>query len=74
MLSEYGSLVDELKAKDKHFAAILQKHEELNNKIDEVEAGREHLEQLDLEKLKKEKLILKDEAYALISAYKKEKQ
>ena len=31
------------------------------------------MEQLELEKLKKEKLKLKDEAYAMILEYKKEK-
>jgi uncharacterized protein YdcH (DUF465 family) len=71
MLSQYMDIIPKIKETNPHFAAIFEKHEELNAKIDEVEAGREHLEQEELEVLKKEKLKLKDEAYSIIVEYQK---
>lgn len=71
MLHEYRDIITKLKVDNAHFAKIFEKHNELDDTISEVEAGREHMEQLELETLKKEKLKLKDEAYAMIIEYKK---
>lgn len=70
MLHEYREEISALKQENAHFAKIFEKHNELDQQIDNVEAGREHMEQLELEKLKKEKLKLKDEAYAMIMEHK----
>ena len=51
------------------FAKIFEKHNELDDKI---EKDGMHFEQIELEKMKKEKLKLKDEAYNMIMEYKKE--
>jgi uncharacterized protein YdcH (DUF465 family) len=72
MLHEYRDIITKLKQEDAHFAKIFEKHNDLDQRILDIEEGREHLEQLELERLKKEKLLLKDEAYALIIKYKKE--
>lgn len=72
MLSEYRDLIPELKASNAHFAKIFEKHNELDQQITDIEEGRGHMEQIELEKLKKEKLRLKDEAYSLMSEFKKE--
>jgi uncharacterized protein YdcH (DUF465 family) len=72
MLHEYRDIISKLKTENAHFAKIFEKHNELDDKIREVEEGREHMEDLELEKMKKEKLKLKDEAYAMILEYKKE--
>lgn len=72
MLHEYRDVISKMKVEDAHFAKIFERHNELDDKVTEVEDGREHMEQLELEKLKKEKLKLKDEAYAMILKYKKE--
>jgi len=72
MLHEYRDIISKLKQENAHFAKIFEKHNELDDKITEVEEGREHMDDLELEKLKKEKLKLKDEAYAMILEYKKE--
>ena len=72
MLHEYRDIISKLKQENAHFAKIFERHNELDDKIAEIEAGREHMEQFELEKLKKEKLKLKDEAYAMILEYKKE--
>jgi uncharacterized protein YdcH (DUF465 family) len=71
MLHEYRDIISKIKVENAHFAKIFEKHNELDQKITDVEEGREHLEQLELEALKKEKLRLKDEAYAMIMNYKK---
>ncbi len=72
MLHEYRDIISKLKQENAHFAKIFEKHNELDDRITEIEEGREHLDDLELEKLKKEKLRLKDEAYAMILKYKKE--
>jgi uncharacterized protein YdcH (DUF465 family) len=72
MLHEYRDIISKLKVENAHFAKIFEKHNELDDLITEVEEGREHMDDLELEKLKKEKLRLKDEAYAMILQYKKE--
>ena len=73
MLHEYREEITALKQENAHFAKIFEKHNDLDDKIADVEAGREHMEGLDLETLKKEKLKLKDEAYAMIMEFKKAK-
>lgn len=74
MLHEYREEISELKQQDAHFAKIFEQHNELDQKIKNVEEGREFLDDYELEVLKKKKLALKDEAYAMIMAYRKQKQ
>jgi len=74
MLHEYRDIISEIKVSNAHFAKIFEKHNNLDQQIADIEEGREHMEQLALEGLKKEKLRLKDEAYAMIMAYKKEQE
>lgn len=74
MLHEYREIISDIKVSNAHFAKIFEKHNELDQQITDIEEGREHMEQLALESLKKEKLRLKDEAYAMIMAYKKEQE
>jgi uncharacterized protein YdcH (DUF465 family) len=71
MLHEYREDITLLKTENAHFAKIFEKHNELDDKINNVDAGREHMDQVELEKLKKEKLKLKDEAYAMIMEHRK---
>lgn len=72
MLHEYRDIITKIKQENAHFAKIFERHNELDQKITNVEEGREHLDDFELDTLKKEKLKLKDEAYAMIIAYKKE--
>ena len=64
-------LMEEVATKNPHIAKQIERHTELNKIIDEVEAGREHMEEIELEKLKKEKLHIKDEVYQAVIEYKK---
>jgi uncharacterized protein len=72
MLHEYRDIISKLKVDNAHFAKIFEKHNDLDQKIKDITEGREHASDLELETMKKEKLHLKDEAYAMIMVYKKE--
>lgn len=72
MLHEYRDIVSKLKVEDKHFARIFDRHNELDNLIKEASDGVKIVEDVELEKLKKEKLSLKDEAYNMVLKYKKD--
>jgi len=71
MLHEYKEDIHELKMNNAHFAKIFEKHNELDQKVEDAEADRVILTDVELETLKKEKLLLKDEAYKMILDYKK---
>lgn len=71
MLHEYKDEIHELKTSNAHFARIFEKHNELDQQIEDAEAGRVILTDIELETLKKEKLLLKDEAYKMILDYRK---
>jgi uncharacterized protein YdcH (DUF465 family) len=74
MLSEYRKEISELKQKNAHFAKIFEKHNELDQKAKDADEGRLHLSDVELEQIKKEKLLLKDEALMMILKYKKEQE
>lgn len=71
MFHEYRDIITKLKTENGHFHKLFDKHNELDDKIDAIEAGREHADQFEVETMKKEKLKLKDEVYAMIIEYKK---
>jgi len=71
MLHEYKNEIHDLKQSNAHFAKIFEKHNELDQKVEDAEANRVILTDVELETLKKEKLLLKDEAYKMILDYKK---
>ena len=71
MLHEYRDEISKLKQENAHFAKIFEKHNELDRKVEDAEAGRIPMTDVELETLKKEKLRLKDEAYKMILEYKK---
>lgn len=71
MLHEYKDEIHELKLSNAHFANIFEKHNVLDQKVEDAEADRIILTDVELETLKKEKLLLKDEAYKMILDYKK---
>lgn len=75
MLHEYRDVITHMKQNDAanaHFLKIFDRHNDLDTQIAKGESGELPMTDLELEKLKKEKLLLKDEAYAMIIAYKKE--
>jgi len=75
MLHEYRDIITHMKeneAANAHFLRIFHKHNELDDKIVKAEKSEIILTDLEIETLKKEKLMLKDEAYAILMTYKKE--
>jgi len=73
MLHEYKEEIHALKQENAHFARIFEKHNALDNQIEHVENGDTPMTDMELETLKKEKLLLKDEAYKMIMDYRKSK-
>jgi len=74
MFHEYRELVTELKTTDAHFKKVFDAHNDLHDKLDKAEAGGvDHIDPVEIERMKKEKLKLKDEAYAMIMDYKNKK-
>ncbi len=71
MLHEYKNEIHELKQSNAHFAKVFEKHNDLDQQVEDAEAGRTLLTDAELETLKKEKLLLKDEAYKMILDYRK---
>ena len=58
MFPEYRDLITQLKHNDLHFTKLFDRHNELDQKIKNIEA--------EVEILKKEKLSLKDQLYAIL--------
>ncbi len=75
MLHEYRDIITHMKqneAANAHFLRIFHKHNELDDQITKAEKFEIVLSDLEVEKLKKEKLLLKDEAYGILMKYKQE--
>ena len=66
MFPEYRDLITQLKTSDRHFLNLFEKHNELDQKIKNMESGVEPATSLAIEALKKEKLVLKDELYQIL--------
>lgn len=69
MFHEYRELIVKIKEEDKYFEKLFQKHNDLDDEI--VELEKNHSDQFDIEKKKKEKLKLKDDIHTAILKYKK---
>ena len=66
MFSEYRELITQLKHADLYFTRLFDRHNELDQKIKNIETQIELATQEETESLKKEKLHLKDEIYKLL--------
>jgi uncharacterized protein YdcH (DUF465 family) len=64
MFPEYRDLISKLKGHDAHFTRLFDKHNELDQKVKNIESHIEPGSVVDIENLKKEKLALKDQIYA----------
>ncbi len=74
MLHEYREQISVLKQENAHFAKIFDEHNNLDQKIQDITEGREHLGDMELRELKRKKLELKDKAHAIIMEYIKEQK
>ena len=66
MFPEYRDLITKLKTTDKHFLNMFDKHNALDQKIKNMESHVEPGTPEEIEILKKEKLNLKDQLYAVL--------
>ena len=66
MFPEFRDLITQLKTEDAHFARLFEQHNDLDQRIKNIETHIEIGTPLEVENLKKEKLRLKDEMYAIL--------
>jgi len=66
MFPEYRELITRLKGHDQHFTRLFDKHNALDQTIKNMESHVAPGSPADIETLKKEKLRLKDELYAIL--------
>ena len=69
MFPEYRDLISRLKNSDRRFERLFEKHNELDHKIANIEAGNEIDTSVTVEQLKKEKLKLKDEIHTILKKH-----
>jgi uncharacterized protein len=70
MFHEYRDIIVKIKAEDKYFEKLFDKHNEMDEAI--VQLEKNHADQFEIEKMKKEKLKLKDDIHTAILKYKKD--
>lgn len=66
MFPEFRDLITKLKNTDHHFTRLFDKHNELDQKIKNMENHIISGGQDEIETLKKEKLLLKDQLYSIL--------
>ena len=66
MFPEYRDQITHLKTTDAHFVRIFDQHNALDQQIKRMESFAEPSTPIQIERLKKEKLRLKDEVYAVL--------
>ena len=66
MFPEYRDLITQLKTSDHHFSRLFEKHNTLDHRIRNMESRIEPGSHEDIETLKKEKLLLKDQLYLIL--------
>jgi uncharacterized protein YdcH (DUF465 family) len=66
MFPEYRELISRLKGHDLHFTRLFDKHNELDQTIKNMESRIQPATVIEIEQLKKEKLALKDQIYAVL--------
>jgi hypothetical protein len=66
MFPEYRDLISRLKTTDRHFQNLFDRHNELDQKIKNMETHAESGTPYEIEVLNKEKLALKDELYEVL--------
>ena len=68
MFPEYADLIPQLTTRDRQFAAMLDKHRELDRKLQAIDAGAEQATREEIELLKKKKIGYKDQIYGRLRA------
>ena len=66
MFPEFSDQIDRLRSSDQRFASLFEKHHELDERIQRMETRAELATHEEIENLKKEKLLIKDQLYAIL--------
>lgn len=66
-LPEYREKIHDLKMNNAHFARLFEQYHEVDHAVHRIESGAEAAGDDYLEGLKKERLALKDQLYALLN-------
>ena len=66
MFPEYRDLITQLKTTDHHFNRLFEQHNALDQKIKNMDSGIESASHDEIEIVKKEKLQLKDQLFAIL--------
>ena len=66
MFPEYRDLITQLKTSDHHFTRLFDKHNVLHHRLRAMESHTEPGSHEEIETLKKEKLLLKDQIYVIL--------
>lgn len=66
MFPEYRDLITKLKGEDAHFTRLFEQHNALDHRVKAIETNIELGTPAEVEDLKKQKLRLKDEIYAIL--------
>jgi uncharacterized protein YdcH (DUF465 family) len=67
MFPEYHDLITKLSASDDHFGRLVEKHTLLDQKIKDMVRHTQLATQEEIETLKKEKLLVKDQVFAILT-------
>lgn len=66
MFSEYREQIEQLRASDKNFSRLCDKHSALGAQVDALVQRKSPSLQVEIESLKKQKLAVKEELYAML--------
>ena len=66
MFTEYREHMEQLKTSDKNFSRLCDKHKALDDEIEALVQRKSPSLQLEIDRLKKLKLAVKEEAYAIL--------
>jgi hypothetical protein len=66
MFPEYRELITQLKTSDAHFVSLFQQHNTLDQQVKRMVSRTDPSTPEQIEQLKKEKLLLKDQIYNLL--------
>ncbi|MGJ8529980.1 YdcH family protein [Maritalea sp.] len=65
---EHNERIHELKTSDAHFSKLFDSYHEINRAVHRAETNVEPTDDVHLEEMRKQRLALKDELYALLQA------
>jgi len=68
---EFKEAIHELKMSNSHFLKLFDRYHELNRSIHRAEQRIDALSEFEEEKLRKQRLVVKDELYKILTSHKK---